>query len=82
MTPEDERKERMQDYLICFSTQAGKRVLSDLAKAYDRSCFDADLAVMAYKEGKRDVLLAIRYLMDQARRERAEGPKQQKAETE
>ena len=79
MTPDEERKDRMQDYLVCFSSVAGKRVLADMGKAYDRSCFDIEPILMAYKEGKRDVLLAIRHLIEQARVERQE-EKQIKAE--
>ena len=81
MTPEDERKQRIQDYLICFSTDAGKRVLADMKKAYsDQSSFSTDALDMARKEGRREVYLKIRYLMDDARRAKTE-EKQVKAET-
>ena len=66
MTPDEARNSRMQDYLICFSTEAGKRVLLDMEKSYSKSCFDTDPLMMAYREGRRDVVLSIRYIMEQA----------------
>lgn len=81
MTPEEERKDRMQDYLVCFSSPSGKRVLNDFRKAYgDRTSFANDALVMAHNEGRRSVYLSILYLMEQARKERQE-EKQAKAET-
>lgn len=73
MTPEEERSNRMQDYLMTFSAPAGKRVLEDLRKAYgDKTSFNSDPYVMAYNEGRRSVYLSICYLMVQARQEKME----------
>ncbi len=80
MTPEEERKERIYDYLACFSTPSGKRVLDDLRKAYgDRTSFHSDPYVMAFNEGHRDVYLKIRYLIEEAKLDRMK-EKQTKAE--
>jgi len=73
MTPDEERTDRMQDYLMTFSTSAGKKVLEDLRKAYgDRTSFNSDPLVMAYNEGRRSVYLSICYLLVQARQEKIE----------
>lgn len=80
MTPEEQRKERMQDYLLTFSTPSGKRVLEDMRKGYgDKSSFNPDAFVMAYNEGRRAVYLSICLLMAQAKTEKTE-PKQTVAE--
>lgn len=52
---------RKRDYVFAFTTQAGQRVLQDLAEfcRADETCFDPDPRVHAAKEGRREVWLRI-----------------------
>lgn len=52
---------RKRDYTHTFLSQAGQRVLQDLADfcRADETCFDPDPRVHAAKEGRREVWLRI-----------------------
>ena len=51
------------DYAKTFSTEPGKRALADLRQAYNGSCFDKEPYLMAHKNGARDVILKIEYMI-------------------
>lgn len=66
---DDEKTQREQDYLITFSTDAGKRVLEDIRKGFQDklSHCPGDPYETAYREGRRAVYLSIVSLMDRAK---------------
>lgn len=47
-------------YQIFVQNPIGKKVLEDLEESFGGSCFNENPITMAYKEGRRDVLLYIR----------------------
>ena len=56
---------RIQDYRTVFGTEAGKRVLGDMASRhwYFRGTLHPEALVMAHREGERNAILEIlRYL--------------------
>ncbi len=59
---EDIRK----DYLSCFSSSSGQRVLEDMKKSYgDRCSFTKSPYETAFNEGQRSVYLSILFLMEE-----------------
>jgi hypothetical protein len=66
----DDEVERMaRVYLDVFSTPSGQIVLADLRKSFAsrRSFVEGDPYSTAFREGQRDVLLAIEDLLSRAR---------------
>lgn len=54
------RLDMAQTYARVFSTVEGRLVLDDLRLSYgDRRSFDSDPYVTAFREGQRDVYLAV-----------------------
>lgn len=57
----------VKDYLSCFSTAGGQRVLEDMKKSYsDRSSHSENPYDTAYNEGQRSVYLSILFLIEEA----------------
>lgn len=56
----DKIKELENAYCSLFDTDLGKVVLEDLETVFDVNIFDESHAVMANKEGKRQVIQYIR----------------------
>jgi hypothetical protein len=57
-----------KDYLSCFSTASGQRVLEDMKKCYgDRGSFDENPYHTAYNEGQRSVYLSILFLIEETK---------------
>ena len=81
LNEEDVREVRAQDYLVTFSTPAGKRVLEDMRKSYgDRtSHVPGDPYETSFREGKRYVYLSILYILEQTKTTKKE-KKQTEAE--
>ena len=52
-------QQRSKDYGVFQNTPFGRSILKDLDQAFGGSCFDENPITMAYKEGRRDVLLYI-----------------------
>ena len=51
---------RSRNYYQTFRLNPiGQKVYKDLIELFDGSCFDENPTTMAYKEGKRDVMLYI-----------------------
>lgn len=46
-------------YERTFNSPSGKMVLKDLQESFCGSCFDPNPAIMAWKEGAREVVLKI-----------------------
>ncbi len=55
-----------RDYINVFRSQAGERVLSDLARfcRANESCFHADARLHAVAEGRREVWLRIQKVLN------------------
>ena len=55
------REQLYSDYRATFGTEHGRRVLEDLKSScfWKRSTFDPNPAVMAFREGMRNVLLKV-----------------------
>lgn len=64
-----EIKNIQKDYLSCFTSSSGQRVLEDMKKSYsDRSSYvTGDPYETAYNEGQRSVYLSILFLMEEAK---------------
>jgi hypothetical protein len=61
-----EIKNIQKDYLSCFSSASGQRVLEDMKKSYnDRSSHADDPYDTAFNEGQRSVYLSILFLMEE-----------------
>mgnify|MGYP003655321819 CR=1 FL=1 len=57
-----------QDYMTCFDTSEGKRVLEDLVSAYyHRESFTPDPYSTAYREGQRSVIIRLINLMKETK---------------
>jgi len=58
-----------KDYLSCFSSSSGQKVLDDMKISYsDRSSYvTGDPYETAFNEGQRSVYLSILFLMEEAK---------------
>ena len=71
MTREEEKQQKINDYLNTFMSEAGKRVLEDLKKGarYNQSYVPKgndghiDALEMARQEGKRSVIVHIELML-------------------
>jgi hypothetical protein len=67
-TPEEEhRRKTVEAYRDCFTTEAGKSVLRDMARSYhNNTTFTGDPYQSAFNEGRRSVYLDILHLVEAA----------------
>lgn len=65
----EQQVQRLQSFLDVFKSEKGQRVLEELRKDYCGSCFDENPYTMAFKEGRRAVILDIEWTLKNFNRE-------------